>query len=98
MRAVLMFHPMLGAKSQDSVHKPQLSERKGERTRTRTNVCLQRLAAGRPKRLTARVKLQALVHNILPPTTAIIHYATGLEKLSANAGQFFVGAHVAVIL
>ena len=29
-------------------------------------------------------KLQALVYNILPPTAAIIDYATGLVKLQAN--------------
>ena len=29
-------------------------------------------------------KLQALVYDILPPTTAIADYAIGLEKLSAN--------------
>ena len=32
----------------------------------------------------AWVKLQALVYNTLPPTTAIIGYAIGLEKLPAN--------------
>ena len=42
-------------------------------------------------------KLQALVYDIFPPTTAVIDYAIGLEKLSAN-GQFFVGAQVAVSL
>ena len=36
-----------------------------------------------------RTRLQALVYDILPPTTATIGYATGLEKLSAN-GQIFV--------
>ena len=40
------------------------------------------------------LKLQALVY-ILPPTTAIVNYTVGLEKLSAN-GQFFVGAQIAV--
>ena len=35
-------------------------------------------------RLGAKVKLQALVYDILPPTTAITDYATCLEKLSAN--------------
>ena len=34
------------------------------------------------------VKLQALVYDIVPPTTAILDYAIGLEKLSANE-QFF---------
>ena len=36
-------------------------------------------------------KLQALVYNILPSTTAVFSYATGSRKLSANE-QFFVGA------
>ena len=31
-----------------------------------------------------RPKLQALVYNIFPPTSAIIHYAVSLGKLSAN--------------
>ena len=44
-----------------------------------------------------RVKLQALVYDVLPPTSAIIDYAVGLEKLSAN-GQFFVGIQMAVSL
>ena len=40
-------------------------------------------------------ELQALVYDILPPTSAIINYATGLaEQLSANAGQFFAGAQI----
>ena len=42
-------------------------------------------------------KLQAGVHDILPPTTAIVDYATGLEKLSANE-QFFDDAQTAVSL
>ena len=43
-------------------------------------------------------KFQALVYHIFPPTTAIVNYATGLEKkLSAN-GQFFVGGEMAVNL
>ena len=36
-------------------------------------------------------KLQALVYDILPSTTAVFSYATGSRKLSANE-QFFVGA------
>ena len=40
-------------------------------------------------------KLQALVYDILPPTTAIIYYAIGLGELSAK-GQFFLGAQMAV--
>ena len=42
-------------------------------------------------------KLQALVYDILPPATAIVDYAIGLEKLSANE-QFFVCAQIAVSL
>ena len=34
-------------------------------------------------------KLQALVYHILPPTTAIIDYAIGLEKLPAT-GQVYL--------
>ena len=36
-------------------------------------------------------KLQALVYDILPSTTAVFSYAIGSRKLSANE-QFFVGA------
>ena len=38
-------------------------------------------------------KLQGLVYHILPPTTAIVDYAIGLENLSANEQanqQFFL--------
>ena len=42
-------------------------------------------------------KLQALVYDILPSTTAIFSYAIGSRKLSANE-QFFVGAQTAVSL
>ena len=41
-------------------------------------------------------KLQALVYNILPSTTAVFRYAIGSKKLSAN--QFFVGAQTVVSL
>ena len=54
--------------------------------------------------VTANGKLQALVYDILPPTSAIINYAMDLSKqiyikikLSAD-GQFFVGAPIAVRL
>ena len=33
-------------------------------------------------------KLQAPVYDLLPSTTAIVHYAVGLEKLSANETVF----------
>ena len=36
-------------------------------------------------------KLQALVYDFLPSTTAVFSYAIGSRKLSANE-QFFVGA------
>ena len=42
-----------------------------------------------------RYRLQALVYDILPSTTAITDYAIGLEKLSANE-QFCLGAEIAV--
>ena len=42
-------------------------------------------------------RLQVLVYDILPPTTAIVDYAIGLEKLSANE-QFFDYAEMAVTL
>ena len=35
-------------------------------------------------------KIQALVYDILPSTTAVFSYAIGTRKLSANE-QFFVG-------
>ena len=44
-----------------------------------------------------RLKLQALVYNILPSTTAVFSYAIGSRKLSANK-QFFVGAQTVVSL
>ena len=43
------------------------------------------------------MKLQALAYDILPPTTATIDYAIGLEKLSANE-QFFVDAETVIRL
>ena len=42
-------------------------------------------------------KLQALVYDILPSTTAVFSYAIGSRKLSANE-QFFVGAETLVSL
>ena len=42
-----------------------------------------------------RVKLQALVYDILPSTTAVFSYAIGSRKLSANE-QFLVGAQTVV--
>ena len=42
------------------------------------------------------VKLQALVYDILPSTTAVFSYAIGPRKLSANE-QFFVGAAQTVV-
>ena len=42
-------------------------------------------------------KLQALVYDILPSTTAVFSYAIGSRKLSANE-QFFVGAETVVSL
>ena len=42
-------------------------------------------------------KLQALVYDILPSTSAIFSYAIGSRKLSANE-QFFVGAQTTQIM
>ena len=42
-------------------------------------------------------KLQALVYDILPSTTAVFSYAIGSRKLSTNE-QFFVGAQTVVRL
>ena len=43
------------------------------------------------------LKLQALLYDILPSTTAVFSYAIGSRKLSANE-QFFVGAQTVVSL
>ena len=42
-------------------------------------------------------KLQALVYDILPSTTAVFSYAIGSRKLSANE-HFFVGAQTVASL
>ena len=42
-------------------------------------------------------KLEALVYDILPSTTAVFSYAIGSRKLSANE-QFFVGSQTVVSL
>ena len=42
-------------------------------------------------------KLQALVYDILPSTTAVFSYDIGSRKLSANE-QFFVGAQTVRLL
>ena len=44
-----------------------------------------------------RGKLQALVYDILPSTTAVFSYTIGSRKLSANE-QFFGGAQTVVSL
>ena len=44
-----------------------------------------------------RTKLQALVYDILPSTTAVFSYAIGPKKLS-GIEQFFVGAQTVVSL
>ena len=45
----------------------------------------------------SRLKLQALVYDILTSTTAVFSYAIGSRKLSANE-QFFVGVQTVVSL
>ena len=47
--------------------------------------------------VSSRAKLQALVYDILPSTTAVFSYAIGSRKLSAGE-QFFVGAQTVVSL
>ena len=47
--------------------------------------------------MSSDAKLQSLVYDILPPTTAIADYAIGLEKLSANE-QCFDDAQTALSL
>ena len=47
------------------------------------------------KRVSLYVRLQALVYDILPSTTAVFSYAIGSRKLSANK-QFFVRAQTLV--
>ena len=66
---------------------------------THTHTHTHRLVPYRPQVVSVDVKpkLQPLVCDILPPTTAIIEYAIGIEKLSANE-QFFVSARKAVRL
>ena len=44
-----------------------------------------------------RIKLQALVYDILPSTTAVFSYSTGSRKLSVNE-QFFGGAQTVSLL
>ena len=46
---------------------------------------------------TTALKLQALVYDILPSTTAVFSYAIVSRKLSANQ-QFFVGAQTVLSL
>ena len=56
--------------------------------------CLPDFRHPRPGQRVAH-NLPTLVYRILPPTTAIVDYAMGLEKLSANE-QFFDDAQTAV--
>ena len=45
----------------------------------------------------SELRLQALVYDILPSTTAVFSYAIGSRKLSANE-QFFVGVQTVICL
>ena len=49
------------------------------------------------RRVSECVKLQALVYDILPSTTAVFSYAIGSRKLLANE-QFWVGAQTVLSL
>ena len=53
--------------------------------------------SGRYVASTVLLRLQALVDDILPSTTAVFSYSIGSRKLSANE-QFFVGAQAVVSL
>ena len=55
------------------------------------------MCSEKPIRTLPHPKLQALVYDILPSTTAVFSYAIGSRKLSANQ-QFFVGAQTVVSL
>ena len=55
----------------------------------------QRYALGYTRAFTLRAKLQALVYDIPPSTTAVFSYAIGSRKLSADE-QFFVGTQTVV--
>jgi len=67
----------------------------------RTNVdecdCTRPGLYGHLKKVCTESKLQALVYDILPSTTAVFSYAIGSRKLSANE-QFFVGAQTVLSL
>ena len=60
-------------------------------------MCMQPLVCWAWERGDDILKLQALVYDNLPPTTAIVDYAIGFEKLSANE-QSFDDAQTAVSL
>ena len=55
---------------------------------------IMRSGRGNQTEVVLAAKLQALVYDILPPSTAILDYAIGLEKLSANQ-HIFVGSQLA---
>ena len=55
------------------------------------------VTVGTCARARAVSKLQTLVYDILPSTSAVFSYAIGSRKLSANE-QFFVGAQTVVSL
>ena len=63
----------------------------------RARVCAAVYLTGYSDTDTVIVKLQALVYDILPSTTAVFSYAIGSRKLSANE-QFFVVAQSVVSL
>ena len=64
---------------------------------TTTIIVVNWTMAQRNENLTLGLNLQAQVCDNLPPTTAIVDYAIGLEKLSANE-QLFDDAQLAVSL
>ena len=66
--------------------------------RTDVDACTQGACTDTVREECTRNKLQALVYDILPSTTAVFSYAIGSRKLSANEQCFFVGAQTVVSL
>ena len=81
MRASLMFRPLRGTESQDSVHRPQLFEESGEPKRNRTDVPLLTMQTIKYNafsfgRCEDRSNTPSIAFRHLPPDSARIGYAT----------------------
>ena len=105
MRTILMFHNCEGRSHKTvSTDHNFWRERRAEADSNRGPSAYQPNSlplgqTGSPRQLweTCVFKLQVLVYDILPSTTAVFSYAIGFRKLSANK-QFFVGAQTVVSL